>query len=448
VIITKMALSRRTFLRGAGATVALPLLDAMVPALSAQTAKPVRRFGVVYIPMGSNISQWSPQQVGRMTQLSPTLASLTPFLDRVTVITNLELKNAYTVGGGGNHATSNCGFLSAAFAKVTEGSDYLLAKTADQIIAGEIGKDTPLPSLELAIDSTSLVGNCDNGLACAYMDNLSWSSPTTPMPAEANPRVVFERLFGDGGSAAERREELKLNGSLLDWVLGDVRSLQRRVGATDRARVDQYLDSIREVERRIQRAEKQTNDVALPDLARPVGVPDAWEDHVNLMFDLQLLALQADITRVITFQLSRETSTRTYPQIGVPDPHHPTSHHDNLPEKLVKLAKINAYHVSMFASYLKKLNSTVDGEGTLLDNGLYLLGSGMGDPNVHNHTNLPIVVAGGGSGKLQGGRHIKYAEPTPMANLLLTLMDKNGVQMDRFADSTGKVPELWQPLNI
>jgi len=442
VIITRLALPRRTFLRGMGATVALPFLEAMIPAVAAQSPKAVRRFGVVYIPMGSNISQWTPKGVGRITELSPTLNSLTPFLDRVTVVTNLELKNAYTVGGGGNHATSNCGFLSAAFAKVTEGSDYLLAKTADQMIAGEIGKDTPLPSLELAIDSTSLVGNCDNGLACAYMDNLSWSSATTPLPAEVNPRVVFERLLGDGGSTAERRAELQLNGSLLDRVLGEVSRLQNKLGPGDRTRVEQYLDSIREVERRIQRAEKQTDQAPLPDLERPVGAPDVWEDHVNLMLDLQVLALQADITRVITFQMSRETSTRTYPQIGVPDPHHPTSHHDNQAEKLVKLAKINAYHVSMFANYLKKLKATPDGAGSLLDNGIYLLGSGMGDPNVHNHTNLPIVVAGGGSGKLQGGRHIKYSEPTPMANLLLTLMDKNGVAIDKFADSTGKIQEL------
>jgi hypothetical protein len=271
------------------------------------------------------------------------------------------------------------------------------------------------------------------------MDNLSWSSPSTPLPAEANPRVVFERLFGDGGTNEERHAELKTNESLLDWVLKDIAQLEKQLGPGDRARINQYLDAIREVERRIQKAEQQTIDQPQPDLDRPIGVPAAWQDHVNLMFDLQVLALQADITRVITFQLSRETSTRTYPQIGVPDPHHPTSHHDLLPEKLAKLAKINAYHVSLFAGYLDKLRSTPDGQGSLLDHGLYLLGSGMGDPNVHNHTNLPIVVAGGGSGTLQGGRHIKYAEPTPMANLLLTLVEKSGLQLAGFADSTGRV---------
>ena len=451
MIIRKIALPRRTFLRGMGATLALPLLDSMVPALSAQAstaAHPVRRLGVVYIPMGSNIAQWTPRGEGRITELSPTLASLTPFLNQVTVVTNLEIQNAYTIGGGGNHATSNCGFLSAARAKVTEGSDYELGKTMDQIAADELGKETLLPSLELAVDSTSLVGNCDNGLACAYQDHLSWSSPTTPLPAEVNPRVVFERLFGDGGTAEERRAELETNGSLLDWVLDDIARLKRKVGPGDRIKVSEYLDSLREVERRIHKAVQQTADSALPDLDRPVGVPSAWEDHVQLMFDLQVLALQADITRVMTFQLARETSTRTYPQIGVPDPHHPVSHHDNQPEKLAKLAKINTYHVSMFARFLEKLQSTPDGDGSLLDHTLYLLGSGMGNPNLHDHANLPILVAGGGSGTLKGGRHITYQELTPLANLHVTLLDKLGVHVEKFADSTGSVEQMLKPLSL
>ena len=451
MMVRKMSLPRRTFLRGVGATIALPVLDAMVPALSAMSqsvANPVRRFGVVYIPMGSNIEQWMPKGEGQITELSPTLNSLTPFIDKITVVSNLELKNAYTTGGGGNHATSNCGFLSAAYAKVTEGSDYHLGTTADQLAAAEIGRDTPIPSLELAIDSTSLVGNCDNGLACAYMNNMAWSSPTTPLPAEANPRVVFERLFGDGGTSEERRAELQTNGSLLDWVLGDIARLEQKVGPDDRIRVHEYLDAIREVERRIQKAEQQTADSPLPDLERPVGVPAVWEDHVEVMLDLQVLALQADVTRVITFQLARETSTRTFPQIGVPDPHHPTSHHDNQPEKLAQLAKINAYHVSMFARLLAKLQSTQDGEGTLLDNSMYLFGSGMGDPNLHDHTNLPVLIAGGGSGNLQGSRHISYAEPMPMANLLLTLLEKVGVHRDSFADSTGRVEAMGEPLAL
>jgi len=416
-----------------GAMLALPLLDAMVPSLAA-AAGPVRRLGFVYIPMGSNISQWTPKGEGRIADLSPTLTALTPFVDQVTVLTNLENKNAYSQG---NHATANACFLSATRAKMTEGSDYYLGTSVDQIAAKQIGKDTALPSLELGTDLLTTVGNCDNGFACVYQNYLSWSSATTPLPYEADPRVVFERLFGDGGTVADRRADLKRKGSILDWVNEDMARLQSQLGPGDRGRVNQYLDSIREVERRIQKAEQQTAASSLPELDRPIGAPAAWEDHAKLMFDLQLLALQADITRVITFQLARETSTRTYPQIGVSDPHHPTSHHSNIPEKLAKLAKINAYHVSLFAYFVEKLHSTPDGDGSLLDHTMYLLGSGMGNPDVHDHTNLPIVVVGG-----RVGRHIKYAQPTPLANLHLTLMEKVGVHQESFADSTGTVGEL------
>jgi hypothetical protein len=447
MIITKKALPRRTFLRGIGATLALPLLDAMVPsmtALAATPANPVRRLGFVYIPMGSNISQWTPSGEGRLGELSPTLRSLSPFVDQLTVITNLELKNAYP----GTHATSNAAFLSAATAKWTESTDYQLATTADQIAAKHIGQDTRLPSLELAMDLLTTVGQCDNGYACVYQNNLSWSSPTTPLPAEAHPRVVFERLFGEGGTTAERQAELRKNASLLDWVSEDISRLQRKLGPGDRTKVSEYLDTVREVERRIQKAEAETADSHLPDLDRPIGVPAAYADHARLMFDLQVLALQADVTRVITFQLARETSTRTYPEIGVPDPHHPTTHHKNDPEKLEKVAKINAFHVSLFAYYLEKLKATRDGNGSLLDHSVFLYGSGMGNPDVHDHVNLPILVAGGGAGKLKGARHIKYAEPTPLANLHLTLLDKVGVHLDSFADSRGKVKELADPLSI
>jgi hypothetical protein len=447
MIVTKTALSRRTFLRGAGVTLALPLLDAMVPALTAMaatSASPVRRLGFMYIPMGSNISQWTPQGVGRITELSPSLSPLMPFLDQVTVISNTELRKAYAPG---NHATANAAFLSAAYAKRTEGSDYELATTVDQIAAKQIGKDTAIPSLELGTDLIAQVGNCDNGLACVYMNNLSWSSPTTPLPTEADPRVVFERLFGDGGSVEQRRTQLRKNGSLLDWVSEDMARLQRKLGAGDRNRVNQYLDSVREVERRIQKAEQQSAQSDLPELERPLSVPAVWEDHVRLMFDLQVLAWQADITRVVTFQLAREASTRTYPQIGVPDPHHPVSHHANNPEKLAKLAKINAYHVSLFAYMVEKMKSTSDGDGSLLDHSIYMLGSGMGNPEVHDHSSLPIVLAGGGAGKLKGGRHIKYEKQTPLANLHLTLLEKVGVRLDTFGDSTGRVDELLQPLS-
>lgn len=442
MIITKKALRRRTFLRGMGATVALPLLDAMVPALTAQSAtpaSPARRLGFVYIPMGCNQAQWVPKAVGRITELSPTLSPLTPFLDQLTVISNLELKNGYSPG---NHATANSSFLSAAKAKMTESTDYELGTTVDQVAAKQAGKDTRLPSLELAMDLLTPVGNCDNGFACVYQNNLSWSSPTTPLPAEAHPRIVFERLFGDGGSAADQLAELRKNGSILDWVTEDIARLQRKLGPDDRNKVSQYLDTVRELERRIQKAEQQTEASPLPDLERPMGVPAAYAEHAKLMFDLQALAFQADITRVITFQLARETSTRTYPEVGVPEAHHPVSHHSNDPEKLAKLAKINTFHVSLFAYFLEKLKSTPDGDGSLLDHTLYLYGSGMGNPDVHDHANLPILVAGGGAGKVKGGRHIKYAELTPLANLHLTLLDKVGVHVDSFADSRGKVDEL------
>ena len=447
-MISKKALPRRTFLRGMGATVALPLLDAMVPSMTALAktpANPVRRLGFVYIPMGSDISRWTPPgEGGALTQLSTSLGPLTPVKDQITVVSNLELKNAYP----GTHATSNAAFLSAAKAKWTESNDYHLGTTVDQIAAQQMGQDTQLPSLELAMDLLDMVGQCDNGYACVYQNNLSWSSPTTPLPAEAHPRVVFERLFGEGGSAAERRAVLGRRASLLDWVREDIARLQGRLGAGDRTKVSQYLDTVREVERRIQKAEAETLDNPLPDLDRPVGVPAAYADHARLMFDLQVLALQGDVTRVITFQLARETSNRTYQEIGVPDSHHATSHHGNDPEKVAKIAKINLFHVSLFAYFLEQLASVSEGDGTLLDHSLYLYGSGMGNPNIHDHVNLPIVVAGGGAGKARGGRHIKFADQTPLANLHLTLLDSVGVRLDSFADSTGKLDALFSPVAL
>ena len=446
MIIFKKALPRRTFLRGIGATVALPLLDAMVPSMTALAQTPgaaVRRLGFVYIPMGSDIARWTPPgETGRLAELSSTLSPLAPVMDHINVLSNMELKNAYP----GTHATSNAAFLSAAKAKWTESSDYFLGTTVDQIAAQQMGQDTQLPSLELAMDLMEVVGQCDNGYACVYQNNLSWSSPTTPLPSEAHPRVVFERLFGEGGSTADRRKALGRRASLLDWVHEDIARLQRQLGPGDRTKVGEYLDTVREVERRIEKAEAQTLDNPLPDLDRPVGVPAAYADHAKLMFDLQALALQGDITRVITFQLARETSNRSYPEIGVADPHHPTSHHGGDPEKVAKIAKINQFHVSLFAYFLEKLNSIGEGNGTLLDNSLYLYGSGMGNPNIHNHVDLPIVVAGGAAGKVKGGRHIKYADPAPLANLHVTMLDAVGVRLDSFQDSTGKIDTLYSPL--
>lgn len=448
MIITKTALPRRTFLRGMGASLALPLLDAMIPAATATVktaANPVRRLGFVFMPMGCDQSRWTPPGTdGRLGELSPILSSLAPVKEQVTALTNLELRNAYP----GSHATSNAAFLSAAKAKHTESSDYYLGTTVDQIAAQQIGRETQLPSLELSMDMLQTTGQCDNGYACVYQNNLSWSSPTTPLPSEAHPRIVFERLFGEGGSLAERRAALRKRASLLDWVTEDIASLQRKLGPADQARVREYLDTVREVERRIQKAEADTAQHALPDLDRPLGVPAAYADHARLMFDLQVLAMQGDITRVTTFQLARETSNRTYPEIGVSDPHHPLSHHGNDPDKIARMAKINAFHVSLFAYFLERLKATPEAGGTLLDHSLILYGSGIGNPNVHDHTNLPILVAGGAAGGMKGGRHIRYAEPTPLANLHLTLLDKVGVRLDSFADSNGKLDALFAPLTV
>lgn len=439
MFITKKSLRRRTVLRGIGATVGLPLLDAMIPAATAAStaAKPVKRLGFVFMPMGADLGRWTPE--GKtLDKLSPILKSLAPVKDKVNALSNLELRNAYP----GSHATSNSAFLSAARAKLTESSDYFLGTTVDQIAAKVIGQSTQLPSLELAMDMMETVGQCDNGYACVYQNNLSWSSPTTPLPAEAHPRLVFENLFGAGGSKLERERSLKQRASLLDFVREDMAKLKRELGASDRARVDDYLDTVREVERRIQKAEAGVKENPLPDLDRPVGVPASYADHARLMFDLQVLALQGDVTRVITFQLARETSNRTYPEIGVPDPHHPLSHHGNDPAKIARMAKINAFHVSLFAEYLQKLDATADGEGTLLDHSLILYGSGMGNPNKHDHSNLPILVAGGGAAGIKGNRHITFDRVTPLANAHLTLLDRVGVYLEKFADSDGLIEEL------
>jgi len=448
MIVSKKALPRRTFLRGVGTLLALPLLDAMVPsmtALAATAAAPekLRRLGFVYMPMGCDIARWTPSGT-TLDELSPILSPLAPVRQHVTAITNLDLRNAYP----GTHATSNAAFLSAAQARLTESTDYYLGTTVDQIAARQIGQGTQLPSLEMSMDLLSTVGQCDNGYACVYQNNLSWSSPTTPLPSEAHPRIIFERLFGEGGTPTDRRAALRKRASLLDSVTDEMAALRNQLGASDRAKVGQYLETVREVERRIQKAEADARDNALPDLDRPVGVPASYADHARLMFDLQVLALQGDVTRVVTFQLARETSGRTYPEIGVPDAHHPLTHHGNDPAKVAKMAKINTFHVSLFAEFLAKLQATPEGDGSLLDHSLYLYGSGMGNPNVHDHTNLPVLVAGGAAGKMRGGRHIRYEKPTPLANLHLTLLDKVGVRLDSFADSQGKVDDLFGPLSV
>lgn len=449
MIVMKKALPRRTFLRGAGATLALPLLDAMIPSLTALGKTPasptqLRRLGFVYMPMGCDVTRWTPPGGETLEDLSPSLAPLEAVKKSVAIVTNLELKNAYP----GTHATSNASFLSAAHAKRTESTDYYLGTTVDQIAAQQLRHDTQLPSLELCMDLLSVVGQCDNGYACVYQNNLSWSSPTTPIPAEAHPRLVFENLFGEGSNAAERRQRLRERASLLDGFSEELTRLKNTLGPGDQRKVDEYLHSVRDVEQRIQRAEAAAQDNLLLDVDRPSGVPASYAEHARLMFDLQLLALQGNITRVVTFQLARETSNRVYQEAGVSDPHHPLTHHGNDPEKIAKVAKINRFHVSLFAEYLEKLQATREGDGSLLDNVLYLYGSGMGNPNIHDHTNLPIIVAGGAAGQMRGGRHIRFKEPTPLANLHLSLLDKVGVQIDKFADSDGKLDELFEPLSV
>jgi hypothetical protein len=434
------ALPRRTFLRGAGAALSLPLLDAMVPAFASMPKKLATRLGFVFIPMGADQSRWTPPGGEKLETLSPILSPLEPVKQNICVVTNTELQNAYPA----THSSSNSAFLSAARAKHTESSDYRLGTTVDQIAAQQIGRETRLPSLELAMDILQTTGQCDNGYACVYQNNLSWSSPTTPLPAEAHPRLVFEKLFGEGGTLEERLAALRKRASLLDFVKDDIQRLERSLGPADVAKVSQYLEAVREVERRVQKAEAGAAQHPLPDLERPVGVPASYADHARLMFDLQLLAFQGDVTRVTVFQLARETSNRTYPEIGVPDPHHPLSHHGNDPQKIERMSRINRFHVSLFAEYLKKLKETPEGDGSLLDHSVILYGSGMGNPNVHDHINLPILVAGSAAGGLRGGRHLRYDKPMPLANVHLTLLDRVGVRIDRFADSNGKVDELFE----
>jgi len=448
MIIKKKCISRRALLRGAGAAVALPLLDSMIPAMTAQAAtvaaaQNLKRIGYVYIPMGFNPAKWIPEG-DTLDKLPFSLTPLEGVKDQVTVMTNMDLQNAYP----GSHATSNSAFLSAARAKRTESTDYYNGITVDQIAAKRIGQETQLPSLELSMDLLSTVGQCDNGYACVYQNNLSWASPTEPLPSEAHPRIIFEMLFGEGGTPEQRQEALKKRASLLDSVTLEIKRIKNRVGGSDRNKIDSYLDNIREVERRIQMAELNVKENPLPDLDRPVGVPAQYGEHAKLMFDLQLLAFQGDVTRVSSFQLAREASTRTYPEIGVSDPHHPVTHHGNDPEKLEKVAKINRYHVSLFADFLKRLNETPEGNGTLLDNSLFLYGSGMGDPDAHDHSNLPIIVAGGAAGNMSGGKHIRFKDPEPLSNLHLTLLNKVGVPLETFSDSTGTVEELFDPVDM
>jgi hypothetical protein len=443
MFITKKSLPRRTFLRGVGATLALPLLDSMTPArtLLAQTAaKPLPRLGFVYIPHGAIMDKWTPATVGAGFEFTPILKPLEPFRDYINVVSGLHHRAADTTAV---HSLSPTTWLSGVRPKATQGVDAFAGITADQIAAQEIGQDNPLPSMELATeDHSGLIGSCDRDYGCIYMNTLSWRTPETPLPMEINPRKVFERMFGQGGSPTERLARIQEDRSILDAITKEAAALQLQLGPSDRQTMNQYLDNVREIERRIQRAEKSQGDADLQLPTRPAGVPFDFEEHVALMYELMALSYQANITRVITFMVSREVSNRTYTQVGVTDGHHAISHHQNRAEKMAKNVLIQTFNVNQFKGFLEKLKSMPDGDGSMLDHTLLLYGSNMSNSNAHDHYPLPNLVVGGAAGKMKGGRHLKYEDHTPMTNLLVTMLDKVGVKHETLGDSTGTLENL------
>ena len=446
MIVTKKAISRRTILHGLGATVALPLLDAMIPALTAAVntpAKPIRRLGVVYHPNGIIYDKWLPTGVGADFELSPTLAGLQPFRDKLIVVTGLSMDQAEALGdGGGDHSRACGGYLNGVHVRKSD-TVVEAGMSMDQIAARAFERDTQLSSLQLQMDENSIIGSCDVGYSCAYSSTISWLTPTLPLMAENNPRVVFERLFGASDSTDPKVRAARLNQdrSILDSVTDRVKQLQRRLGAADNRRVTDYLTSLRDVERRIQKTEEQSAK-EVPDVARPAGIPESFDDHAHLLYDLQLLAYQSDITRVSTFMYGREQSPRPYPQIGIPEPHHPVTHHQNDPEKMAKCARIQQYHLKLFADYLEKLRNTPDGDGSLLDHVMILYGAAISNSDRHTHGPLPTLLVGGGAGTLKGGRHLVYPEHTPLTNLQLTMLNLLGVPAEKLGDSTGQFKEL------
>jgi len=433
MFITKASLSRRTVLRGLGATFALPLLDAMVPALTPvrlTAAAPVRRFGAMFVPMGERPSHWTPTTTGVDFEFSPILKPVEKFRDQLTVVTNVDRPLQ------GTHAVSTATYLTGTQPKRTEAEDFLAGTSLDQMIAKQIGGDTVYPSIELGTeDFTGYVGACDVGYSCAYMNTLSWKSPTQPLPIETNPRVVFERMFGRPGSTEERVRRMQQNRSILDSVTGDVAALEKNLGSRDRVRLDQYLEHVREIETRIQRAEKQaTTQVTMP--TAPVGVPDSWEEHATMLFDLMAVAFEADITRVFTFMLNREASQLVFPNLGFNEPWHHVSHHGNEPEKLALLVKLNTWQVQLFSQFLDKLKATPDGEGSLLDHSCLLWGSGMSDSNAHSPLDVPYLMVGKAAGAFQARGHIASAKGTQLADIMLTVAQRYGVETNTFGVSS------------
>jgi hypothetical protein len=446
MIITKKSLPRRTFLRGLGTTLALPLLDSMIPALGGAAAAQVPvRLGFVYHPVGMILDRWIPPTEGTGFEITPTMKALEPYRENMVVFTGLAQVQGRALGdGAGDHAREGATWLTGVHPKKTEGAGIHAGVSADQLAAREFGKTTQLASLELGLESPSLAGGCDSGYSCAYTNTVSWRSPTTPLPVEVNPRSLFERLFGDGEStdAAARLAMLKDQRSILDYVSGSIDRMETKIGKSDRGKLTEYLDSIRDIERRIQKAEQQSASMKIPTMERPASAPEAFEDHARLMMDLQVIAFQTDMTRVISFMLGRAGSNRPYRQIGISDGHHSITHHQNDPVKIANVAKIDAYLVQTFAYFLEKLKSTPDGDGNLLDHSLILYGSGLGDANSHTHHELPTAMLGGGCGQLKGGRHLKYAKDTPLNNLLVSMLTMGGVRTDNFGDATGQLEHL------
>ena len=448
MMIFKKAMPRRTFLRGLGTALALPLLDGMVPAFAraADTAaKPAGRLSIVYLPNGIMMDKWTPATEGAGFQMTPILEPLAPFRDRLLVLSGLAHNSGRALQGEntGDHARAGATYLSGVHPRKTEGADTQAGISMDQIVAKELGKHTQLASLELCLDTPELLGQCEAGYTCAYMNTICWRTPTTPMPMEDRPRAVFERLFGDSDSTdpAVRLRRIKRDRSILDSVTAKAARLRGSLGPSDQAKLTEYLDAIRDVERRIQTAEEQSSR-ELPTLERPAGVPATFTEHAKLMFDLQVLAYQCDLTRVITFMLGREFGGRTYREIGIPDGHHSLTHHQYKQEKIDKVIQINIYHAKHFAYFLEKLRSTPDGDGSLLDHMVILYGGSLSDGNSHLHDNLPILLVGGGAGQIKGGRHIRYPKDTPMPNLLLTMLDMFRVPLESLGDSTGKLDLL------
>jgi len=441
MIITKTHLPRRTILRGAGATLALPLLDAMVPALAATrltAAAPVRRFGAIYVGMGFNMPIWTQPQDGAM-EVNSILAPIEAHRERLLVVSGCDSKEGDGIDGG-QHPRMQTSWLTGHRAFRTEGVNIHAGTSLDQVVARHFEKDTQLASMELAIESTDLLGTCSLGYSCAYNNTIAWRTPTTPLPMENNPRAVFERLFGasDSTDARSRLSEIRTDKSVLDSVTKKVNTFKTGLGAGDRHKLSEYLDAVRDVERRVQKAEEQVAR-ELPVVDRPVGIPATFEEHVRLMFDLQMLAFQTDLTRVFSFLMVREASVRSYPEIGVPDSHHPLSHHQNNPEKLARQAKLNTFQMKMLSHFVDKLAKTPEGDGMMLDHTMLLYGSGMSDSNLHLHKNLPTVVVHGKGFGIAGNRHLKNPDGTPLANLHLAMLHKLNLPVEKFGDSSGKL---------